>query len=246
MIRLIAKLDIKPPYVVKPVHFDGLRKIGDPIKIAKDLYNQGIDEIMYIDIVSSLFNSSIDFKTINKTADHLYVPFGVGGGIRDIKHVHKLFENGADKIIINTYALQENPSIINEISHTYGNQSVVINIEAKKIDNNYTCYSDCGRIPSDKNLFDWISEIIDRGAGEIFLQSVDHDGRKKGFDVTLISKVVDKAKIPVIAASGAGSLEHIKDLLHICRPSGIAISSLFHYKLATISDIKKEINRIYE
>lgn len=243
MIRLIAKLDIKPPYVVKPVHFDGLRKIGNPIDIANNLYIQGIDEVMYIDIVASLFNNNIDYKTINSTAQNLSVPFGVGGGIKNINHVHKLFENGADKVILNTFALQEDPSIIDKISHIYGNQSVVINIESKKINNDYICYSDCGRISSNKNVYDWVSEIVDRGAGEIFLQSVDNDGRKRGFDKTLIHKVVDKAKIPVVAASGAGNICHISDLLQTCKPSGIAISSLFHYQLASISDIKKEINK---
>ena len=237
--RIIAKLDVKPPYVVKPVHFEGLRKIGLPSEIAKEYYEQGADEIMYIDIVSSLYQREILFDEIEKTANEIFIPFGVGGGVKTIEDFSKLFHCGADKVSINTYAVQENPEIINQAAEIFGNQAVVVNIEAKKWDNWYECYTDCGRIQSNKNVVEWAKEVEQRGAGEIFLQCVDRDGRKKGFDLELAKKVVDSVNIPVVVTSGAGSLEDIKELIEFVKPSGVAIASLLHYKTTTIKEIKE-------
>ncbi|WP_428024989.1 imidazole glycerol phosphate synthase subunit HisF [Arcobacter sp.] len=237
--RLIAKLDVKPPYVVKPVHFEGLRKIGLPSEIAKEYYEQGADEIMYIDIVSSLYQREILFDEIEKTANEIFIPFGVGGGVKTIEDFSKLFHCGADKVSINTYALQENPDIINQAAEIFGNQAVVVNIEAKRWKNYYECYTDCGRVQSNKDVIEWVKEVEQRGAGEIFLQCVDTDGRKKGFDLELAKKVVDSVNIPVVVSSGAGSLEDIKELIEFVKPSGVAIASLLHYKTTTIKEIKE-------
>ncbi|WP_428026080.1 imidazole glycerol phosphate synthase subunit HisF [Arcobacter sp.] len=237
--RIIAKLDVKPPYVVKPVHFEGLRKIGLPTDLAKKYYEQGADEVMYIDIVASLYQREILFDEIEKAANELFIPFGVGGGVRTIEDFSKLFHVGADKVVINTYAVQEDPSIINKAAEIFGNQAVVVNIEAKKWDNWYECYTDCGRIQSGKNVIEWAKEVEQRGAGEIFLQSVDKDGRQRGFDIELAKKVVNSVNIPVIVASGAGKLEDIKELIEYAQPSGVAISSLFHYNKYTIKDLKE-------
>ena len=144
--RIIAKLDAKPPYIVKPVHFEGLRQIGLPFELAKKYYKQGADEVFYIDIVASLYQRDILFNEIEKTANELFIPFGVGGGVRTIEDFSKLFDNGADKVVINTYAVQEDPEIINKAAQIFGNQSVVVNIEAKKWDTHYECFTDCGRI----------------------------------------------------------------------------------------------------
>lgn len=237
--RIIAKLDVKPPYVVKPVHFEGLRKVGLPATLAKKYYEQGADEVMYIDIVSSLYQRDIIFDEIEKTANELSIPFGVGGAVRSVKDFSKLFHIGADKVVINTYALQENPNIINEASQIFGNQAVVVNIEAKAWDSWYECYSDCGRIQSEKDVFEWAKEVEQRGAGEILLQSVDKDGRQRGFDLELAKKVVDLVNIPVVVASGAGSLEDIKKLIEYVQPSGVAIASLLHYDKYTVKEIKE-------
>ncbi len=237
--RIIVKLDVKPPYVVKPVHFEGLRKIGLPVDLAKKYYNQGADEVMYIDIVASLYQREILFDEIEKTANELFIPFGVGGGIKTIEDISKLFHSGADKIAINTYAVQENSEILNEAAQIFGNQAVVVNIEAKKWDDWYECYTDCGRIRSGKNVIEWAKEVEARGAGEIFLQCVDTDGRQRGFDIELSKQVVDSVNIPVVVASGAGKLEDIKELIEYARPSGIALSSLLHYDKYTIKDIKE-------
>jgi cyclase len=238
-IRIIAKLDVKPPYVVKPVHFEGLRKIGLPNELAKKYYDQGADEVMYIDIVASLYQREILFDEIEKTANELFIPFGVGGGVKTIEDFSKLFHSGADKVIINTYVVQENPEIINQAAEIFGNQAVVVNIEAKRWNNWYECYTDCGRIQSSKDVMQWAKEVESRGAGEIFLQCVDTDGRQRGFDKELAKKVVDSVDIPVVVSSGAGKLEDIKELIEYAKPSGVAIASLLHYDKYTIKDIKE-------
>lgn len=240
--RIIAKLDVKPPYVVKPVHFEGLRKIGTPQELAKKYYEQGADEVMYIDIVSSLYQRGIIFEEIEKTANELFIPFGVGGAVRSIEDFSKLFHYGADKVLINTYAVQENPDIINQAAEIFGSQAVVVNIEAKEWDNWYECYTDCGRVQSNKNVLEWVKEVEQRGAGEILLQSVDKDGRKRGFDLELAKKVVESVNIPVVIASGAGKLEDIKELIEYAKPSGVAIASMLHYDLTNIKEIKKYLS----
>ena len=237
--RIIVKLDVKPPYVVKPVHFEGLRKVGFPAELAKKYYEQGADEVIYIDIVASLYQREILFDEIEKTANELFIPFGVGGGVQTIEDFSRLFHIGADKVVINTYAVQKNPEIINQAAQIFGNQAVVVNIEAKKWDDWYECYTDCGRIQSNKDVIEWAKEVEARGAGEIFLQCVDTDGRQRGFDIELAKQVVDSVNIPVVVASGAGKLEDIKELINYAKPSGVAIASLLHYDKYTVKDIKE-------
>lgn len=237
--RIIAKLDAKPPFIVKPVHFEGLRKVGQPIELAKKYYEQGADEVVYIDIVASLYQREILFEEIEKTARELFIPFGVGGGVKTIDDFSKLFRSGADKVLINTYAVQDNPNIINQAAEIFGNQAVVVNIEAKKWDTWYECYTDCGRIHSGKDVIEWAKEVEQRGAGEILLQSIDADGRQRGFDKELAKKVVESVNIPVVVTSGAGSLEDIKELIDYAKPSGVAIASLLHYDKFTIKEIKE-------
>ena len=242
MTRIIAKLDVKPPYVVKPVHFEGLRKMGDPSELAKKYYNQGADELFYIDIVSSLYQREILFDDIEKVANELFIPFAAGGGVKSIDDFSKMFHMGADKVVINTYAIQKDPSIIDKAAKIFGSQAVVVNIEAKRWQEHWECYTDCGRIQSQKDVSEWASEVEQRGAGEILLQSVDADGRCRGFDIELASKVVNLVNIPVVVSSGAGSLEDIKILIKVANPSGVAIASLLHYDRATIQDVKKYLS----
>lgn len=239
MIRIIVKLDVKPPYVVKPIHFEGLRKIGLPVDLAKKYYEQGADEVLYIDIVASLYQRGILFDEIEKTANELFIPFGVGGGVKTIEDFSKLFHSGADKVTINTYALQDNPEIINRAAEIFGNQAVVVNIEAKKWDEFYECFTDCGRIQSGKDVIIWAKEAESRGAGEILLQCIDNDGRRRGFDLDLAKKVVESVNIPVVVSSGAGGLEDIKQVIEYAKPSGVAIASSLHYDAYTIKDIKE-------
>ncbi len=239
--RVIAKLDVKPPQVVKPVHFEGLRKVGQPEELARAYYEQGADEIFYVDIVASLYRREILLDQIAETARSLLVPFAVGGGVCSVDDFTRLFHHGADKVAINTGALAD-PTVIDAAAQVFGSQSVVLNIEAKRLpQGGWTCYSDCGRIPSGRDLLQWVREAESRGAGEILLQSVDTDGRRRGFDIELIGAVVDAVRIPVVAASGAGSLQHILDVAVGAKPSGIAVSSMLHYGQTDIGQIKRHL-----
>ena len=153
--RIIAKLDVKPPYVVKPVHFEGLKKMGMPSDLAKKYFNQGADELFYIDIVSSLYQREILTEGIKKTANELLIPFAVGGGVKTIEDFSELIHIGADKVVINTFAVNKDPSIINKAAKVFGSQAVVVNIEAKKWQKYWECYTDCGRIQSGKDVIAW-------------------------------------------------------------------------------------------
>jgi len=239
--RIIAKLEIKSDNVVKPVHFEGLRRVGDPQILANKYYSQGADELIYIDIVSSLYGREISYNQLKETSRDIFIPLIAGGGVSSLDDCKNLFEAGADKISINTFALQQNPKIINDTAKIFGSQAVVVNIESRYCDGAWECFSDNGRIPSGKNVLDWAKEVEDRGSGEILLQSIDMDGRKKGFDLDLINEVINNVQIPVIVASGAGSIKHIIDLIKDCKPSGIALSSLLHYNYLDISEIKENI-----
>lgn len=240
--RIIAKLDVKPPYVVKPVHFEGLRKIAEPVDLARKYYEQGADEIFYIDIVASLYQREILFEQIQAAAKGIFVPFAVGGGVRSIEDMSKLFHCGADKVVINTHALQYEPELIDHAARTFGDQSVVINVEAKRWDGWWECYSDCGRERSGKDVIAWVREAQQRGAGEFLIQSVDRDGRQNGFDIDLVREVKREVSVPVVAASGAGDLDHIVELAREARPDAIALASMLHYEKCDIAAVKAKLN----
>lgn len=228
--------------MVKPVHFEGLRKVGLPNEIAAKYYQQGADEIFYIDIVASLYQRKILLYQVEQACSDIFVPFAVGGGVQTLHDFSELFHHGADKVVINTHALQTNPNIIDEAAKCFGSQAVVVNIESKRWDNWSECYSDCGRIRSGRNVLDWAKEVESRGAGEILLQSVDHDGRQRGFDIELAQKVVSLVNIPVVVASGAGKPDDVLDLIKIAQPSGVAIASLLHYDKSTIKELKEYLS----
>jgi cyclase len=235
--RIIARLDAKPPYIVKPIHFEGLKKIDTPKNLSDKYYENGADEILYIDIVSSLYQRDIVFDLIKDTSKDIFVPFAVGGGIKSLEDAKKLIHNGADKIVLNTNAIK-NPKLIEEIATHFGSQAVVVHIQAKKWDNWYECYTDCGRERSNKNVLEWVKEVESLGAGEILLSVIDNDGRQRGFDLDISKKVIESVNIPVIIGSGAGSLEDILEVAKL-NPSAIAIASLLHYDKFTIKEIKE-------
>lgn len=238
-VRIIAKLEIKPPNVVKPIVFEGLKVIDTAKRLAEKYYSQGADEIIYIDIVASLYQRQPMLKAMKDTAESIFVPFGVGGGIHSIEDIKQLIHNGADKVILNTYPLQHNPDIINEASKIFGSQAISINIEAKELYSTYQCYSDGGRIKSGKEVISWAKEVEKRGAGEIIIQAIDKDGLKKGFDLDLCKEVVESVNIPVVVTSGAGCLKDIKEVIEYAQPSAIAISSILHNDTTSIKEIKE-------
>lgn len=238
MIRIIARLDVKPPYVVKPIKFEGLRKIGSPKNLANKYFLEGSDEILYIDIVSSLYRRNPIYQDITESSEGIFIPFVYGGGISEISQIRDIIKLGADKIVLNTHALI-NPNLIKQASDILGSQSVVIHIEAKKNNNYWECYSDCGRIPSGRNVVDWAREVEKLGAGEIIISSVDNDGTKKGFDIALIKEIRKNVNIPIIASSGAGSKEDILKVIVEARPNAVAIGSILHYDITSIKEIKE-------
>lgn len=240
MTRIISKLDIKPPQVVKPVFFEGLHVVGEPTQLAQDYYLQGVDELYYIDIVASLYQTPIALPLIQSMAKELFIPFAVGGGVKTIEDFSDIIHNGADKVAMNSYAFT-NPGLITQAASTFGSQAVVVSIEAKRQHIGWSCYTDGGKVDRRKSVLDWVKEVEDRGAGEIFLQSVDKDGFKSGFDLELAQAVVDAVNIPVVVGSGAGSKQDIKKLIETVNPSGVAIASLLHDG-TTIEQIKRYLS----
>jgi len=236
--RLIAKLEIKSEYVVKPIYFEGLRKIGIPKLLANEYLAKGIDEIIINDIVASLYRRKINLKLFEETIKNLNIPICLGGGISSVEEALKLINCGSDKINLNTSILNGKANLINKLAKILGSQSVVVDVQAKKIGNKWFCLTDNGRINSKKELSHWIKEIQSRGAGEILLQSVDKDGSMKGFDIELLESILNKIKVPLIFSSGCGSLENIKKILKY-NLSGICVSSALHYKKLNIKETKK-------
>lgn len=241
--RIIARLDVQPPHVVKPIQYEGLRKLGTPNEMANKYYRLGVDEIIYIDIVSSLYRRDPIFDLIEAASQGVFVPIAAGGGIRSLEDALKIIKFGADKVVLNTHAILS-PGLIKEISDVLGSQSVVINIEAKKHNEWWECYTDCGRNPTGINVLSWIDEVIKLGAGEIIISSVDNDGMQNGFDIELIKLACEQSSVPVIAASGAGSISHILDLISQAKPSGIAIASSLHYDSFDFNDLRTALNEV--
>ena len=238
-IRLISRLDIKAPFLVKGVQFEGLRKLGDPNEYALKYYKNGIDEIFYIDIVASLYNRNTLTDIISKTTKEVFVPITVGGGLRNLFDIEKALRAGADKVSLNTAAIKD-PNIINEASKRFGSSCIVLSIEAKKNKQNYwEAYYDNGREHSGLNVIDWVKEAENRGAREILVTSVDRDGTRKGFDIELVEKVSSSITVPLVVSGGLGKLDDITQLKMIDNISGIAIGSSLHYDDLSVKKIRE-------
>jgi imidazole glycerol-phosphate synthase subunit HisF len=239
-IRLIARLDIKGPNLIKGIHLEGLRVLGDPQEYASKYYLQGADELIYIDIVASLYGRSKLPEIVSRTVEHIFVPLTVGGGIRNIDDVKELLRAGADKVAINTAAVQR-PELISEVSRRFGSQCMVLSIEAKKqSDDFWEVYTDSGREKTGINVVDWAKEGVTKGAGEILLTSIDTEGTRKGFDIELIQKVTQAVNIPVIASGGMGCPEHLRDAVQLGGADAIAMADILHYNRSTISLIRED------
>jgi cyclase len=237
--RIIARLDVKPPNLVKGVHLEGFRKIGDPADFASKYYQQGADEINYQDIIASLYERNNISELVSNTAKGVFIPISVGGGIRKVDDAKKLLRCGADKVCLNTAALK-NPKIISEIAGVFGRQAVVLGVEAKKMNNSWIVMTDNGREHANKQVLDWVTEAVNYGVGEILLTSVDMEGTMKGFDLKLINEVTKIVECPVIAHGGAGTIE---DIVMAAKngASGVAVASMLHYKKFKIKEIKESL-----
>ena len=230
LIRIIPKLDIKNGLLIKGINLEGLRVLGNPYEFAEDYYNNGADEISYIDNVATLYGTNNLGKFVNKTSKNIFVPLSVGGGIRSIKDIQMMLNFGADKVSINSAAI-DNPQFITEAARTFGSSTIVVNIEAIKINNHYYISKSNGRDLIKINPIHWAKKVEKLGAGEIFLTSVNKEGLKEGFDITLIKEVGKNIKIPLIAHGGAGNFKHIYNVIKRTNISGVSISSLFHYNI---------------
>lgn len=240
-IRTIARLDVKGNNLIKSICLEGLRKVGIPSLAAKNYYKQEIDELIYIDLVASLYGRSQITEILYETTRDVFIPLTAGGGIRNIDDVHQLLRSGADKVAINTAAVR-NPELISEVASKYGNQCMVLSIEAKKrSSNSWEIYTECGRESTGIEVTEWAKKAELLGAGEILLTSIDCEGTKNGFDLDLMKSITSEVSIPVIASGGFGNISHIKPVLNT-GIDAIAIAGAFHYSLVNISDVKKEIN----
>lgn len=244
-LRVIARLDIKNEHVIKGIHLEGLRKVGNPLDMAMDYYMQGIDELLFLDSVASLYNRNNIFSVIRAASEKVFVPITIGGGLRKLSDVEEALDSGADKVAINTSAIQ-NPAFIEEIATKYGSQCVVASIQAKHTQNGWEAYTESGREKTDILVETWCKQLQDLGAGELLITSIDKDGTKLGFDVELMEMVNNSVTIPVLASGGFGKLEHIDALCEKTNLSGLCFASALHYKNIEIKNIKEHIKNKYE
>ncbi|GFM38111.1 imidazole glycerol phosphate synthase subunit HisF [Desulfovibrio psychrotolerans] len=227
-IRIIPRLDIKGPNLIKSIHLEGLRVLGKPEFFATKYCEQGADEIIYIDSVASLYGRNNLHEIVSRTASNISIPLTVGGGIRSLDDAYHLLRSGADKVAINT-SLFEKPGLISEVAKRFGSQCVVVYIEAKKVDNRYRCMHTYGRDITSREPLEWAKEAVDRGAGEILLTSVDQEGTGNGYDLELIHMLASSLPVPVIASGGAGRLEHLLDAATTGMADAISLASMLHY-----------------
>ncbi len=237
-VRLIARLDVKAPNLVKGIHMEGLRKLGDPNDFALQYYEQGIDEIFYTDIVASLYERNTLFGILEKATDDIFVPITVGGGIRSVADVAAALRSGADKVAINTAAIKDK-KIISDVAKRFGSQCMVLSIQAKFIDNHWVAFYDNGRECSDLDVIEWAKLGQQLGAGEIILTSVDMEGTGKGFDCSLMRVVTDVVTIPVIAGGGMGKPDDLVRVVKEGNVDAVAMASVLHYGKQTVDDIRK-------
>lgn len=237
-VRLIARLDIKAPNLIKGVNLEGLRKIGDPAAFARKYYEAGIDEIVYMDIVASLYNRNSLGDIVASTSEEIFIPITVGGGIRSLSDVENMMRCGADKVAINTAAVKR-PELISDIATTFGSQCMVLSIEAKQTaPGKWEAYTDNGREKTGMDAIEWAKRGVSLGAGEIFLTSVDREGTRKGFDLPLIRQISDSVSVPVIASGGMGGVQHLVDAVTEGRADAIAMADILHYNRMPLADIR--------
>lgn len=236
--RIIARLDIKNRNLIKGINLEGLRVLGTPNNFALKYYNEGIDELIFMDSVASLYGRNNLYEIIFEASKNIFIPLTVGGGIRSLEDAKKAFNAGADKITVNTAAV-ENPNLINDLSEKFGSQSLVLSVEAKKIsEDNWEVFTNNGRQETGINVIDWISNAATRGIGEILLTSVDMEGTRKGFDYELLQKVTKKVQVPVIASGGFGDPEHMIKAFSNCEIDAIAIADALHFNRYKINELK--------
>ncbi|MBK97801.1 MAG: imidazole glycerol phosphate synthase subunit HisF [Balneola sp.] len=239
--RIIPCLDVKNGKVVKGVQFKNHKIIGDPIKLASKYSEENADELVFYDVYSSVESKSVSLSWVNEIAQNINIPFCVAGGIKNIKKAKEVLHMGADKVSINTPAV-ENPKLISELAKTFGSQCVVIGIDSYFDQTNYIVYAKTGsakaRYEVGKNTLDWVKEVQDRGAGEIVLNCINRDGVKEGYDIDQLTMIREVCKVPLIASGGAGKKEHFKKVFENSNVDGALAASIFHDNDISISELK--------
>ena len=236
--RIIARLDIKGPNLIKGIHLEGLRVIGDPNKYARRYYEDGADELLYMDAVASLYERNSLTDIIRYTAKNIFIPFTVGGGIRSIDDIAEILRAGADKVAINTAAVRQ-PELLKQSSQKFGKQCIVLSIEAKKQpDGRWEAYTDNGREHTGLDVVEWAQLGTKLGAGEILLTSIDREGTRRGFDLELVKAVTEAVSVPVIASGGYGTESDFEAVVKESNASAIAIADALHYQRLNLKDLR--------
>jgi len=238
--RIIPCLDIKDGRTVKGVNFVNLRDAGDPVELAKQYALKGADELVFLDISATLEGRKTMIDMVLKVAEHVNIPFTVGGGISSIADVDVLLKSGADKVSINSSVVKR-PELVNELANKFGSQCVVVAIDAKQIDGEWMVHLAGGSIPTELNLFDWAKEVESRGAGEILFTSMNNDGTKAGFANEALAKLSETLNIPIIASGGAGTVQHFIDTFKDGKSDAALAASVFHFGEIAIQDLKEEL-----
>ena len=239
--RIIPCLDVDAGRVVKGVKFVGLRDAGDPVEIAQVYDREGADELCFLDITASHENREIILDVVGRTADQVFMPLTVGGGINKLEDIRKLLRAGADKVSINTGAVTR-PEFVREAAETFGSQCIVVAIDAKRAGNSWEVFTHGGRKPTGIDACDWAERMAAYGAGEILLTSMDRDGTKQGYDLELTRAISERVSVPVIASGGVGSLDHIYEGLTTGKASAALAASIFHYREYTIAECKRYLH----
>ncbi len=240
-IRVIARLDVKGPDVINTIQLEGLRRVGSPNELAKNYYNQGADELLIIDQVASLYQRDHLIKLIKIFTKEIFIPITVGGGIKSVDDARQLLRSGADKVAINTASVSD-PNLINQLSKEFGKQCVVISIPCKLVENKiWEVFTNGGRDKTGLDVFEWAQKVVSLGAGELLVTSIDNDGLRKGFDLSLAQKFNEIEDIPIIFSGGLGSPRHVSDLLSVSNCEAIAMADYLHMKRGNIKELKKII-----
>lgn len=240
-IRLIARLDIKGPNLIKGIRFEGLRVIGSPAEHALRYYQQGADELIYIDSVASLYGRNNLSDIVQSAARNVFIPLTVGGGIRSTDDVRHLLRCGADKVAVNTAVIAQ-PGLITEIAREFGSQCMVLSIQAKQIaPGRWEAYTDTGRERSGVNVIEWARKGVQLGAGEILITSVDREGTRKGFDIDLVRTVAAEVNVPIIASGGMGSAQDAVNVVQQGHADAVAMADILHNKRATLAEVRQHL-----
>jgi cyclase len=240
--RIIPCLDIKNGRTVKGINFINLRDAGDPVALAKVYAENGADELVFLDISATEERRKTLINLVLRVAEQVNIPFTVGGGISSVNDVATLLQSGADKVSINSSAVK-NPRLINELSAKFGNQCIVVAIDAKQLNGRWKVHLVGGKVPTELDLFDWAKEVEKRGAGEILFTSMDHDGTKNGFANKALARLSSEVNIPIIASGGAGTIQHFIDTFTLGKADAALAASVFHFKEIEINTVKRELQK---